>query len=325
MGKTLGVLALVPTAFLGALLFVPILFAQPTAAGGRPTAAAREEIPTGYLALYRQAAAQRCPGLPWSVLAAVGAVESRHGRNTGPSSAGALGPMQFLPGVWSEWGSDSDGDGNADVHSPADAIHSAARYLCHAGADQPGQLRQALWAYNHSTTYVDQVLTVAQRYATSLLTPTATDEDASELADRVLSHPRIAVYAGGQADIAAGRIDPRVLRTLLDLARDHDIAVSSLTTGHGRCVGGGTYQGCKVSAHAHGQAVDIYKVDDRPVSPSNSTARRIVDEAAAAAAAAGEAVPDEIGSPWAAYEHLPGHFTDQAHQDHIHLGWEGKD
>jgi len=69
-----------------------------------PSAAARADIPTSYLALYRQAVG-RCPGLSWSVLAAVGKVESDHGRSrvagvrSGWNTAGAAGPMQFGIGV----------------------------------------------------------------------------------------------------------------------------------------------------------------------------------------------------------------------------------
>ena len=60
--------------------------------------------PTSYIQLFQESAAQYCPGLPWTVLAAIGQIESADGANTGPSTAGALGPMQFLPSTWAEWG-----------------------------------------------------------------------------------------------------------------------------------------------------------------------------------------------------------------------------
>jgi hypothetical protein len=121
--------------------------------------------PGNYLDLYKQAAT-RCPGLSWTVLAAIGFVESSHGRNNGPSSAGALGPMQFMPATWRAYGVDGDADGKKDIWSPYDAVPGAANYLCANGAGKGGQkLRKAIWFYNHSWSYVDKVLGYAQAYA----------------------------------------------------------------------------------------------------------------------------------------------------------------
>ena len=122
--------------------------------------------PSSYLALFQESAAQYCPGLSWTVLAAIGQIESGDGANTGPSSAGALGPMQFLPSTWKIWGTDGFGDtGAPDIMNPYDAVPSAARLLCGNGAAQGGQaLRQAIFAYNHATWYVDEVLTLAGEY-----------------------------------------------------------------------------------------------------------------------------------------------------------------
>jgi membrane-bound lytic murein transglycosylase B len=116
-------------------------------------------VPARYRVLYKRAAAGSCVG--WRVLAAIGYIESRHGANTGPSWAGALGPMQFMPETWRAYGRDGNGDGRADVHDPADAIPAAAGYLCAHGAAT--DLRTAIWHYNHSWSYVNQVLTVADR------------------------------------------------------------------------------------------------------------------------------------------------------------------
>jgi hypothetical protein len=121
--------------------------------------------PTNYLDLYKLSA-QTCPGLPWTVLAAIGQVESGHGRNNGPSSAGALGPMQFMPATWKSYGVDGDGDGKSDIWSPYDAVPSAARYLCANGAGAGGdKLRSAVFRYNHSWDYVNKVLGIADSYA----------------------------------------------------------------------------------------------------------------------------------------------------------------
>ncbi|HEU4676701.1 MAG TPA: lytic transglycosylase domain-containing protein [Motilibacteraceae bacterium] len=116
--------------------------------------------PSEYRALY-QAAAPTCPGLPWSVLSAIGQVESGHGRNPGVSSAGAVGPMQFLPATFARYAVDGDRDGRADILSPADAIFTAARYLCANGAGSPAGLPDALWHYNHAQWYVVMVLRIA--------------------------------------------------------------------------------------------------------------------------------------------------------------------
>jgi hypothetical protein len=118
-----------------------------------------------YLELYQQAA-RTCPGLSWSVLAAIGQIESGHGRNTGPSTAGALGPMQFMPATWRGYGVDGDRDGQADIMNPYDAVPSAARLLCANGAGRGGrQLYNAIWHYNHADWYVRQVLDLAKAYA----------------------------------------------------------------------------------------------------------------------------------------------------------------
>lgn len=115
-----------------------------------------------YLDLYKRAATT-CPGLSWTVLAAIGQVESDHGRNVGPSSAGALGPMQFMPATWKSYGVDGDGDGTADIMNPFDAIPSAANYLCASGAQR--DLYKAVFAYNHADWYVRKVLALADAYA----------------------------------------------------------------------------------------------------------------------------------------------------------------
>jgi hypothetical protein len=123
---------------------------------------------TNYLQLFHASSARYCPSLSWTVLAAIGQIESGDGRNVGPSSAGALGPMQFLPSTWAEWGIDGFGPpGPPDVMNPFDAVPSAARMLCADGARTGTQagLRQAVFAYNHADWYVNEVLALAAEYA----------------------------------------------------------------------------------------------------------------------------------------------------------------
>ena len=93
-------------------------------------------------------------GVPWGYLAAVHLVETRMGRIRGESSAGAQGPMQFLPSTWAAYG-------EGDINSNKDSIRAAARYLKRNGA--PGDMRNALWNYNHSFLYVDAVTEYAKQ------------------------------------------------------------------------------------------------------------------------------------------------------------------
>jgi len=98
-------------------------------------------------------------GIPWQVLAAINKIESDFGRNMGPSSAGAVGWMQFMPDTWLRWGMDGSGDGIADPWRPEDAVFAAARYL--AAADGRTDIARALFAYNNAGWYVDDVLQLA--------------------------------------------------------------------------------------------------------------------------------------------------------------------
>jgi membrane-bound lytic murein transglycosylase B len=102
--------------------------------------------------------------MDWTLLAAVGQVESGHGRNDGPSSAGAVGPMQFMPATFARYGVDGDHDGVLNAWDPADAIFTAAGYLCVSGADggSADGVRAALLAYNHAEWYVELVLAAQQ-------------------------------------------------------------------------------------------------------------------------------------------------------------------
>ncbi len=102
------------------------------------------------LAHYQEAEATF--GVEWEYLAAIHLVETGIGRVDGVSTAGAQGPMQFMPGTW-------DAFGEGDVHNPRDAIFAAARYLRHSGA--PGDMREAIFAYNRHYNYVRAI----QHYA----------------------------------------------------------------------------------------------------------------------------------------------------------------
>jgi len=123
-------------------------------------------VPANWIDLFKASAARYCPGLSWTVLAAIGQIESGDGANEGPSSAGAEGPMQFLPSTWAMWGTAGFGrTGTPDIWNPLDAVPSAARLLCASGGGNPATLSGAIFAYNHATWYVNEVLALASEYA----------------------------------------------------------------------------------------------------------------------------------------------------------------
>jgi hypothetical protein len=125
-------------------------------------------VPANWLELFKYSTAKYCPGLSWTVLAAIAQIESGDGANDGPSSAGAEGPMQFLPSTWAEWGITGFGpDGPPNIQNPLDAVPSAARLLCAAGGGTSAGLDGAIFAYNHATWYVDEVLALASEYGQS--------------------------------------------------------------------------------------------------------------------------------------------------------------
>ena len=128
-----------------------------------PSKHALADIPAPMLALYQRAAPE-CPGLSWTILAAIGKVETDHARNrTMTSSAGAVGPMQFLPSTFNTYAYPVPPGGKTPPTpwDPVDAVYAAARLLCANGARGGKDLRGAIWHYNHSDAYVNQVLHIA--------------------------------------------------------------------------------------------------------------------------------------------------------------------
>jgi cell wall-associated NlpC family hydrolase len=128
-------------------------------------------MPLSYLNLY-QAAAATCPGLPWSVLAAIGNFETDHGRSNAPgvhsgaNFAGAKGPMQFLSATFASYDHPTPPGGvePPTPYDPADAIYAAAHNLCANGGNDATTLASAVFAYNHADWYVNEVLSLAAAY-----------------------------------------------------------------------------------------------------------------------------------------------------------------
>jgi hypothetical protein len=151
---------------LAVLIFAAILILL-AAFGGLPDAtrttggiAELAAIPPDHVEVMRRTGLET--GIPWPVLAAIAKVESGFGANMGSSSAGAEGYCQFLPSTWQAYGVDGNGDGVADPYDFHDCIPAAANYLLASGA--LGDLRTALYAYNHSWDYVNTVLGYAAAY-----------------------------------------------------------------------------------------------------------------------------------------------------------------
>jgi len=309
-GLLVGMTAALALAVLGAL--------AGQGAGGGASGSALADIPVRYLALYRAAGDQQGLGADgWSVLAAIGSIETDHGRSTEPGvSAGVngagccAGPMQFNvrngpPSTWARYGVDGNGDGRRDAYDPADAIPAAARYLRASGA--PADWRRAILAYNHADWYVADVLERAAAYRTAL--PSFGDAVAGSSDPAVvLANPAIALTAVQRADLRAGAIDPRVVAILDWIGRGHRILVTALRGDH-RPVGN----------HAAGRALDIGAVDGEPCTGTRAGA---CGQLAVALARVGGVLhateliycfdPDGPASPDA--------FARSDHCDHVHWG-----
>jgi cell wall-associated NlpC family hydrolase len=140
--------------------------------GSPPSATATAQIPPSMLALYQQAATV-CPGLPWTVLAGIGTVESNNGQSTLPGVTSGLnaeglaaGPMQFEPATFAAYDTPVPPGGVSppDIYDPVDAVYAAARLLCANGARNGADISGAIYAFNHASWYVTEVLDLAQSY-----------------------------------------------------------------------------------------------------------------------------------------------------------------
>ncbi|MDG4858224.1 bifunctional lytic transglycosylase/C40 family peptidase [Streptomyces sp. T-3] len=179
---------LVIAALLGSLL--------PGSDGGSsasPSKYALADIPRQFLALYQRAAPE-CPGLSWTILAAIGKAETDHGRHpTMVSSAGAVGPMQFLPSTFKAYAHPVPPGGKKPPTpwDPVDAVYAAARLLCANGAKNNKNLRRAIWHYNHADWYVNKILKISDQYAAATPAPTGAAGKAVAFARAQLGTPYV--------------------------------------------------------------------------------------------------------------------------------------
>jgi len=181
MGRVLGAVVLGIVTLVSCVVLVAVVLgtgsagsvppaSTASAAGGAPASGGsrtRTAIPSAWVTLYEEAATT-CPGLSWSLLGAVGTVESDSGQSTAPgvwsgtNSAGAEGPFQFEPATFAAYATVGPGGARPPTpYDPVDAVYSASRLLCADGGGHPSTLRGAVASYNHSETYVNTVLTLA--------------------------------------------------------------------------------------------------------------------------------------------------------------------
>lgn len=295
------------------ILLLPLILVGGIVAVGEPELSpsekALDEIPPELIGIYRAAAAT-CEELDWTVLAAIHKVESGFGTSAATSPKGAQGPMQFLPSTWAGYALDGDGDGRADINNVVDAIFSAANLLCANGASDPARLASAVWNYNHSQTYVNEVLTLASSYGVLTVSSGIAYAGAADL----LHNPRVILSDRARIDLEAGIVDQRLVSLLAWVTQRHTISVSVFKTGHSKYT-----RSARVSHHYHGRAADIFFVDGLPVSSSSGPARGLVLEIAALAP---PSRPHELGHPFGSIE-FPGGFSDADHSGHIHVGFRG--
>jgi murein DD-endopeptidase MepM/ murein hydrolase activator NlpD len=177
---------------------VPVSFTTPPALARLPSL---EELHQ----LWQRAGAAY--GIPWNVLAAINKVESNFGQNMGPSSAGAIGWMQFMPSTWLRWGVDANGDGVADPWNATDAVYSAARYLAASGGQT--DISGAVFSYNHADWYVREVLDLARVYGSGTIAQTADLQQVQKALDKA----RARVVAANKS-LGAARDRARSLRSV---------------------------------------------------------------------------------------------------------------
>jgi Transglycosylase SLT domain len=333
----------------GTVSLIPGLLSGPDCPHGAPASrTAVRSIPAPYLALYQQAAAAY--HVPWPVLAAIGAIESDHGRShatgvrSGVNAFGCCaGPMQFNlrngpPSTWQSYRVDADGDGATDPYSPPDAIASAAHYLKALLDRAAGDVSAAIVGYNHSQAYVAEVLARARAYARDgdltvavpdSTTPTADGDcassDATDGAPADLrgaqrrNEPR-AYAALPEWAMAGGRgpelIDSRLLADALWLLRRYGLRVTAAReAGH--------------NTHGDGTALDLVPanpVDQQAWDASAGALARALGWTRACAASGVRPICGLVPAiQFVGYEGYHGHGSPRACtgscQAHLHVSW----
>ena len=134
-----------------------------------------------------------------------------------------------------------------------------------------------------------------------------------DAAEALLQNKNLILDADAQKDIRDGAVDPRMISLLGKLSEKHKIELSVIKTGHAQFTSGGS-----VSNHFEGRGIDIARVDGEIVNSGSPAARELASEIAEMT---GDLRPTEVGTPWAIG--ASGFFTDGAHQDHLHVAFDG--
>ena len=269
------------------------------AAGANPTTPCAGQpldphrVPSDLIPIFAQAAEQYGLGPEGAaVLAGLTSIESDFGRNQGPSTAGAIGWTQFLPATWQLYGVDGDGDGLRDPSDPHDAIPAAANYLRHLGA--PADWRRALLGYNHSATYVTDVLRRADELAVG----------GSATCESAIATGSVAQVTGGGGIVAipgspGQRIDQRILPGVLALQRQYRFAITAAYAASGHAPDG---------EHPLGLAIDVIPGPDGSWDDIDALAHLAEPE------------QNRPAAPfrWVGYDGDPGH----GRGNHLHLSWQ---
>jgi hypothetical protein len=267
-----------------------------------------DDIPADYLAAYQSAAVRFRLGTDgWSYLAAIGKIESDHGRSAAPgvhsgqnSYGCCAGPMQIHngfgsgAGTWGQYKVDGDGDGQRDIYDADDAIATAAHYLKASGA--PADWRRAVFAYNHARWYVDQLLIEAEQYRRAAKTPIATVVPGSGWLVEVPGFP-------------GERCDARIVPDVVAITRTHGLTLID-------CFGGPPHE--RSGEHPLGLATDL--------APADGDWGRTMQVARAAGwspACARNGCPGRAPFRVVLYNGYPGHGDpDHSTRPHLHLSWQ---
>lgn len=261
-------------------------------------------------------AAARAAGLPEWLIIAQATQES--GLNPDAvGGVGELGLMQVRPEIWGAWARRRGWDLRRPEHNALAGAHILASSI----RAERGNITNGLRRYNGGPRWASKPQTL--KYAQGVfgrareVTPTqgGGELSGSHLVKLALASRSIQFSPRARQDVVAGAVDPRVLGVLLIVANQHSIKVSTVKSGHNKMVAGTD----RVSNHFFGRAVDINAVDGKPVSANNPAARAAMQLIATAGAAYGI---DDLGGPWSISAGNVRSFTDDAHGDHIHVGFD---